>query len=387
MKILHYITFFSKPSETFIYDQINNLEDKGVDNHLLIKKRELKKERPFDESKIHFLKIRKIFFVNKLLSKIFSGYKYRPKDPGAMMDAVKKINPDILHAHFGGNGVPLKKLLEEYDSGIPLVISFHGTDIISDPELDPVYREEIKKLKDYEKLICTAPSEFLKNKLIENGVPEEKINIVPNTFNKEFLRHRKKQLFQAGNELKIINVSRFIEWKGHKYLLEALRKLTNQGYNNIRLTLVGDGDNKKEMEDLAKRLGVREKVNFTGRVDHKKIPGLLQEHDVYIQPSIKDENTYQEESFGVVVIEAIATGLPVIVTRTGGLPEAVVKEDKQFSFIVPEKDPEAISGILKDMISGDYQFQNNSAYAEKVTDKFSSEKQVESLLQTYKQLQ
>ncbi len=386
MKILHYLTFFSKPSETFIYDQINNLEEKGVDNHLLIKKRELEQERPFDKKKIHFLKIRKRFFVNKLLSKTSSRYRYRPKDPAAMTRAIKEVNPDILHAHFGGNGIPLKKLLQEYGFDIPMVISFHGTDILSDPELDPIYRREIEKLKNYEKLVCTAPSEFLKNKLIKYGVPEEKINIVPNTFNQEFLKHKKKEFFKPGKELKIINVSRFIEWKGHKYLLEALKKLTDQGNNNIRLTLVGDGDNRQEMEELARKLGIREKVNFTGRVEHRKIPGLLQEHDVYIQPSIKDNNTHQEESFGVVVIEAIAAGLPVVVTRTGGLPEAVVEEDKQFSFIVPEKDPEAISQILKDMASGDYQFQDNSTYSEKVTEKFSPKNQTDALIQTYDQL-
>ncbi len=386
MKVLHYIKTFSQPSESFVYDQIVNLEKKGVDNYILTQKRELADERPFDEAKIYVVKERKRHLMERVLHKIFYWRKYNLRNPKDFVRAIKEINPDVIHAHFGNNGVFIKKLLKKYDLKVPLVISFHGTDITSKPVLDFTYRQEIKNLKSYPELIFTTQTEFLKGKMVSFDIPEQKIKKINNTFNRGFSEMRKEEFFEFGDTLKIINISRFINWKGQKYLLQAFAKLVNNLYENAELTLVGDGERRKEMEGFAEEIGIKSKVTFLGFVEHKKIPEILRKHDVYVQPSIKDEKTHQEESFGVVILEAIAVGLPVIVTDTGGMSETIVKEDEQFSFVVPQKDPDSLYEVFEKMLSNKYEFKDNRDYAERVMEEYSTEKQISSTVEIYKSL-
>ncbi|MFP4514863.1 MAG: glycosyltransferase [Parcubacteria group bacterium] len=386
MKILHYIKSFSKPSETFVYDQIINLENEGIDNYILTQNRELKKERPFNEDKVCIFKERNRYLLEKLLHKIFYWKKYHLRKEKDAKKIIEKIKPDIIHAHFGYNGIFIKKLLKKYKLNIPLVIAFHGTDITSRPALDFAYRQEIKKLKTYRNSIYTAHSFFLKNKMIQYKIPKNKIEIINNTFNKNFLGTRKKNIFKKSDEFKIINIGRFVNVKGQKYLIKAFSKLLKNDYQNASLTFVGDGETKKEIEKLASDLRVRDKINFLGVIDHNKIPKILKQQSVYIQPSIKDMKTFQEESFGVSILEAIIIGLPVIVTNTGGMPETVIEDNQQFSFIVPEKDSEAIYKILKYMVSNKYKFKDNSDYSQKIIKKFSPEKNTNSIINIYKKL-
>ncbi|MFW5888117.1 MAG: glycosyltransferase [Patescibacteria group bacterium] len=386
MKILHYINTFSKPSETFVYDQITNLENEGVNNYILTQKRVLKKERPFNENKIYITKERKRYTTEKALHKIFYWRKYNLRNPKKFLKVINEVNPDVIHAHFGNNGIFIKKILEKYDLNIPLIISFHGTDITSKPALDFTYRQEIKNLKTYPHLICTAHTNFLKNKLIEYEVPENKIEMLTNTYNKNFSKARKESFFNYGDTFKIVNTARFINWKGHKYLLEAFKKLVDNFYSNSELTFLGDGDTRKEMENLAEKMNIKEKVNFMGMVEHQKIPEILKDHDVYVQPSIIDPDTYQREGSPISVLEPITVGLPVIVTNTGGMPETVLEDNQQFSFIVPEKDPDAIYQIFKRMISNEYQFRDNKEYAQRVMNKFSPEKNINKTIDIYKKI-
>ncbi len=386
MKVLHYITIFSSPSETFVYDQIKNLEEVGVDNYILTQKRELGQERPFKDNKLFIIKERKRFFWRRILYRIFYWKRYNFKDPEIFLEVIRRVNPDLIHAHFGTNGVFMKKLLEKNNLRIPLVISFHGTDATSTPILDPTYKKEIENLDSYKELTCTAQTEFLKGKMEKEGVPKEKISIINNAFNKEFIKNKKKILFKPGDVFKVINIARFINWKGHRYLLEAFQKLINRHYSQAELTLIGDGENRAEMEGLAKDLGIRDRVNFLGSVEHKKIPEILTGHHVYVQASIIDEDTHQQESFGIAIIEAIAAGLPGVASNTGGMPEAIIEEDREFSFLVPQKDSEAIYKIFKKMTSRDYKFKDNTDYAQKVIEKFSPERQVNSTIKVYKNL-
>lgn len=385
MRILHYIKFFSIPSETFIYNQIVNLEEReGIENYILTQYRRLEEERPFD--KVLVVKDAKKSLLERAYHKINPRNKYRFKDTERFSEIIKRVAPDIIHAHFGRNAVFINNLLTKCGFKIPLVISFHGTDILSDPLLDPNYQREIKKLEECESIVFTAPTNFLKEKIQEYGVSREKIKIVPNTFNKNFSEVHKDNYFKYGDTFKVINVSRFVSWKGQRYLLEAFEKLVKNLYNNSELTFIGEGEEKEKIKKLAKRKGIREKVNFLGKVSHNKIPQILKEHDVYVQPSIIDEKTKQRESFGISVLEAIVVGLPVVVTNTGGMPEAIEEDNQQFSFIVPEKDSQAIYNVFKEMISEEYEFKDNNEYAQRVMEKYSPKKSIDSLINIYKNL-
>ena len=129
-------------------------------------------------------------------------------------------------------------------------------------------------------------------------------------------------------------------------------------------------------------MGLTDTVRFLGTVPHDEIPAILAEHDVYVQPSIVDRSTRQTESFGVAVLEAIAVGLPVVVSAVGGLPY-VVGEPNEFAITVP---PEDVEALFEAMVAVFGKVADNFAYAEGRVSKYSSLGQIQSCKDIYHDL-
>lgn len=111
----------------------------------------------------------------------------------------------------------------------------------------------------------------------------------------------------------IVSAGRVVGWKGLSLIIKALPAIPQAHY-----LVVGDGDAKPALEALCKELGVVERVHFAGEVPHVRLPTLLASGDLFVQPSIG------EEAFGIAVVEAMACGLPTLVSNQGGLREIVV---------------------------------------------------------------
>ena len=124
--------------------------------------------------------------------------------------------------------------------------------------------------------------------------------------------------------MKLLYVGTLIGRKGQPVLLEALSRLTGNGVG-ARLTLVGQGPERPELERLADRLGVSDRVTFTGGLDHDRVRQEYARADVFCLPSFA-------EGVPVVLMEAMASGLPVVSTRIAGIPELV--EDGEHGFVV-----------------------------------------------------
>ena len=114
----------------------------------------------------------------------------------------------------------------------------------------------------------------------------------------------------------------------------------------LRLELVGDGDQRAELELLAGKLGVAEKVCFIGAVAHVEVPRWLNRFDIYVAVSRLDS-----ESFGVAVLEASACGVPVVVSDAGGLPEVVVSGET--GLVVPRENVEALTNALEALVANE----------------------------------
>ena len=161
---MHYVSCFSVPSETFIYDLINNLEgDDGLDNYLLTHERELEQERPL--SKIEVIS-EKVSFIKKVYSKFFN--KWNIRNDKQVIKYIKSLKPDILHAHFGPNGIRIFNLLKKFNLEIPIVVSFHGTDTTMYPLKYKKYKKMVQRLTQNKNVICTFPSNFLKGEFCNN---------------------------------------------------------------------------------------------------------------------------------------------------------------------------------------------------------------------------
>ncbi len=139
---------------------------------------------------------------------------------------------------------------------------------------------------------------------------------------------------RRGRELALVCVARLAPEKGHDVLLRALAALAGEG-RQVRLDIIGDGPERAALEALARQLGVASRVRFLGRRDD--VPKLLGEADAFVLPSLS-------EAFPLTVLEAMASGLPVVATAVGGVPEAV--RDGETGLMVAPGEPGELAGAL-----------------------------------------
>jgi glycosyltransferase involved in cell wall biosynthesis len=139
-----------------------------------------------------------------------------------------------------------------------------------------------------------------------------------------------------GGPLRLICVARLIERKGQHHLIAALRLLADAGHD-VRLELVGEGDARRQNEELARQLGVAERVSFAGYVPREQIAARYAAAHAFVLPSYN-------EGMSVATLEALAAGLPAVITRTGGAEELVA--DGVTGHIVEWGDVGALAGRL-----------------------------------------
>ncbi|MHA2939798.1 glycosyltransferase family 4 protein [Vibrio sp. RC27] len=377
MKVLHYISDFSLPSETFIYDMINNLDNNQTDNYILTHRRHLEDIRPFEKTKVI---IENTNFINRVINKIYSQWFI--VNEKEVLDFILELKPDVIHAHFGPNGAKIYNFVKKHKIDIKLVISFHGTDITMYPIKFKNYKKIVKEINN-RGIICTFPSQFLRREFQERiGVSDCNNQIVvPNSFNRSFEEPLIDRNFLINNKklINLVSVGRLISCKGFESLIKAFIILEFE-VSNIHLTIVGDGPQQDTLLNLINEHGLQRKITLTGMLTHNEVKSILHNSDIYIQPSIVDRKTNQTESFGIATLEAIVVGLPVIVTDVGGLPETVLGGDPKFAKIVKPNSPEIMASTIKEMLNLKC---DNSAYREKVMFRYSRDQQVTNFLNIY----
>lgn len=152
--------------------------------------------------------------------------------------------------------------------------------------------------------------------------------------------------YSLEDKILLLTVARLIERKGIRYLIEAMRHALQKHPNSV-LIIVGEGPEKEYLTALAKKLGIRKNVIFVGKVSDADLPNYYASADVFVLPSIVDSKG-STEGLGVVLLEAMAMGKPVIASNVGGIPEVVV--DGKTGILIPERDPQALSKVIIDLI-------------------------------------
>ncbi len=151
-------------------------------------------------------------------------------------------------------------------------------------------------------------------------------------------RERAAEIARWGGGRLALFVGRVVYYKGLEYLLRAMSRVDG------RLLVIGDGDLLKPSERLAARLGLAERVHFLGEVDDETVAAALHACDLFVLPSIA-----RSEAFGLVLLEAMASGKPIVTTA---LPTGVsfVNRDGETGFVVPPADPEALAGAMRTLL-------------------------------------
>ena len=243
---------------------------------------------------------------------------------------VKKINPDILHAHYASSYGLLGSLLKFH----PYVLSVWGSDIYSFPNENSLKRKIIEhNLKSADFLMSTSNDMARETR----KYTDKDIMITPFGVDESIF---KPINVQKDNELIIGTIKTLESHYGIDYLIKSFALLCKK-YDNIYLKIGGKGSQMENLKDLVKSLSIEDKVEFLGFLSTDEIVTWFNKFDIAVVPSL-------HESFGVSSIEAQATGTPVVVTNAGGLPETV--ENNSTGFIVKKADENELSDALEKLI-------------------------------------
>jgi phosphatidyl-myo-inositol dimannoside synthase len=157
---------------------------------------------------------------------------------------------------------------------------------------------------------------------------------------------RVRGAFRHGGGPLLVFVGRLIEEKGVGDVLEAVAMIAAK-HPDVRTLLVGDGQEREELQRLAARLGIAERVTFTGWVDSAEVPAYLAAADVFVGPSKRSPQGW-EEAQGLTFVEAMLCGVPVIATNSGGISDVVQHEIT--GLVVPQADPASIAMAVERLI-------------------------------------
>ena len=238
-----------------------------------------------------------------------------------------ETKPQVILCQFGHAALRLISIAEQIK--IPLVAHFHGLDLSSSLKNQWYKWSLLPALKKFSAIVVVGSQQ--RNWIIEQGISENKVHLIPcgvptNTF--ECKVHTPSKIIQ------FICVSRLIEGKGVDYSIRAFQQIIKKN-ENVRMVIIGDGPLMPNLKSLSKNLGLGKYITFTGSVFPDQVKKYLSESDIFLQHSIIGSNGC-EEGFGVSITEAAASGLPVISTKCGGIPDQVV--DGTTGFLVEQKD-------------------------------------------------
>ncbi len=321
-----------KFSETFIHNQVKHLP---FTSHFLYG----------DYLPTHYGKDQ-IFLKNKGVSsaiRIIREKIFATSETDFLKEEIAKFliqeNIQVVLANYALSAIPFLDICQQ--TNIPLVVHFHGY---------TAYRNDIyeNNIAGYQRLFkesaaIVSVSEHMTKRLISIGAPTEKITkIVYGIDGKLFFppsaTHTKKTILYNG---------RFCDTKNPHLVIEAFAELLKQ-IPEAELIMAGDGELMENSVALAESLGVKNKINFRGMLPHKDVAEQMRNAAVLVQFSATTASN-DTEGTPLAVLEAGLCGLPVIASRSGGLPEIIF--DNENGYLVNELDVSALTSKMYEALT------------------------------------
>jgi glycogen(starch) synthase len=264
--------------------------------------------------------------------------------PGVLATSRRRV--DVVHVHQGEDiAVLLLGMLAGVLHRCPVVVTIHcsvchtflGSGLRS--RLLRVFGGMVERhaLQRATAVLVLVPRTA--RALAESGVPEDRIHVVPSGFDTELFAEPGRDPFPGVPHPRIGYVGRLAEQKAPHLLVEAFARVRPEA----SLVMVGDGPLRHVVDAAIQRSPARDRITTSGFVPHHRVPSVLSALDVLVLPSVYEE-------MGSVLVEAMASGLPVVATRVGGIPEVVV--DGQTGLLVPPADVAALAEAI-DQLVGD----------------------------------
>lgn len=278
---------------------------------------------------------------------------------------------DLIHAFFG---FPTGWLCYKSSDKLPYIISLRGSDVpgqharlkLDYKILAPLFRAIWKKAA-----VLVACSEGLKNRAL-NFLPSVTIDVIPNGV--ELDRFFPADTTEKSTVLRLLAVGRLSVTKRVEMLIDTVQILYRDGYN-IHLTIVGGGAMEKQLRQIVSERNLSDIIEIIGRIDAEKMPEVYRQNDIFVSASM-------QEGMSNAMLEAMASGLPIVTTCCEGVKELV----KDNGTIVENAQPDQIAKAIKSLV-GDLEARRKKSAAARVqAEKFSWKNVAEEYLSRYNRI-
>jgi N-acetyl-alpha-D-glucosaminyl L-malate synthase BshA len=277
---------------------------------------------------------------------LFEHTPYETALASKLVDVISHESLDLLHVHYAVPHASVaymaKKILADRGQKIPIITTLHGTDITlvgNDHSYRPVVEFSINHSDG-----VTAVSNYLKQETFNQFNIKNDIEVIYNfidfsRFKKINKDHFKKAIAPNGEKI-LTHISNFRKVKRVEDVIQVFAKVVQKVPSN--LLLIGDGPERRHMEEMCRKLSLCDKIRFLGK--QEAIEELLAISDLFVIPSLT-------ESFGLSALEAMACEVPVISTDVGGLPEVNIHGET--GFLCPVGDVDQMAAHAINLLSND----------------------------------
>jgi len=287
----------------------------------------------------------------------------------------RKMHFDLIHAHFTyPSGYVGAKLKEDYKK--PVILTVHED---RDEFLNEIFSNNMKIIYTWnfvDKIIRVNKKDLMEFKRLQ--IDESKLMFLPNGYSQDLFlpmdsNNARIKLKLPLDRMILVNIASLEAHKGQKYIIEAMKKILNTR-QDIMLYIIGQGSLRNSLQSLINKYGLQDNVILAGgNKPREEIPLWMNACDVFVLPSLS-------ESFGIVQIEAMACGKPVVATKNGGSEEIVI-EDK-LGILVESKDPE---GLLQAILVA-LEVEWDAEYIREYSKQFAWERIAEKIVKVYEEV-
>jgi glycogen(starch) synthase len=259
----------------------------------------------------------------------------------AIIAPILAARADVVHVHLGEDlaVIPVGTAAARLHR-LPLVLTVH-TSLRHTLAVNDLRSAVLKTLggsierwgeHSAEAVLVITPR--LHRLLLSDGVDENSVHVIPPGVNPSLFEGPFEDPFSGVGKPRVLFVGRLAPQKGVGTLVEAAGLLEDPG---AQILLVGDGPERKALERESERIGVADRLHFVGFFAHERLPAVLAHADLLVLPSLYEE-------LGTVLLEAMQAALPIVASKTGGIPDVI--EDGVNGLLVPPGDPEALARAI-----------------------------------------
>ena len=378
-KIAFVVNEFPSVSQTFILNQITDMLERGHEVKIYSFKK--KKVNLIHQAVEHYKLLEKttyfryppysgikkagwiVFFTVSNFNALIHEPVFTFSKPGSLLKAIRNLSLsrsfaaflrttafDIVHAHFGQRGAMIANLMAKgLQYKFKFVVTFHGYD------LDPCKIDRYKIA--YRNIFLRADAVtvntiYLRNILLKVRPDLKKVFVLPAGLSTD--QYRKRPIISDGdrNFFTIIYCGRFIELKAPDLAVRIVNILVHErGFRNIRLRMIGTGELTGTVENLINEFGLQEHVSLLGTLSQDNVVDEMNKAHLFLLPGIHEKKTGRAETQGLVIQEAQAMELPVVVSDAGGMKYGLL--DGVSGFVIKEGDIEGFADKIELLINNE----------------------------------